>query len=90
MLAPDTQVAFNNKKGSVPVRSDVDTSKLDSCAQAGLGLLKSGSYVPGSDMLITPDINGSLQDAVGSFWSDKSKTADDFVKAISSVIANAK
>jgi glucose/mannose transport system substrate-binding protein len=90
MLSPDTQVAFNNKKGSVPVRTDVDTSKMDSCAQAGLALLKSGSYVPGSDLLITPDLNGSLQDAVGSFWTDKSKTPDDFVKAIADVIASAK
>ena len=90
MLSPDTQVAFNNKKGSVPVRDDIDTSKLDACAQAGLALLKQGSYAPGSDLLITPDLNGSLEDAIASFWSDKSKTADDFVTAYASVIANAK
>ena len=39
MLAPDTQVLFNMKKGSIPVRTDVDTSQLDACAKKGLGLL---------------------------------------------------
>ena len=33
MLDPETQIAFNTKKGSVPVRLDVDVSGMDACAQ---------------------------------------------------------
>ena len=33
VLDPAVQVAFNMRKGSIPVRSDLDTSKFDSCAQ---------------------------------------------------------
>lgn len=88
MLEPKTQVAFNNKKGSVPVRSDVDTSSMDSCAQKGIDLLKAGDYVPSSDILISPDMTGSITDLVGSFFSNKSQTPDDFVDQFADVISN--
>ena len=33
LLDPETQIAFNKKKGSIPVRLDVDVSSMDVCAQ---------------------------------------------------------
>lgn len=33
VLDPAVQLAFNIRKGSIPVRDDLDTSKFDSCAQ---------------------------------------------------------
>jgi glucose/mannose transport system substrate-binding protein len=33
MTSPATQVAFSAKKGSIPIRTDVDDSSLDMCAQ---------------------------------------------------------
>jgi glucose/mannose transport system substrate-binding protein len=88
MLSPETQVAFNSIKGSVPVRGDVETAKLDSCAQQGLALLKSGDYVPGAEQLMSADKHGSLTDLITTFWSDKSKSADDFVGQFSAFIAS--
>lgn len=86
MLEPDTQVAFNAKKGSVPVRADVDTSKLDVCAQEGLKLLaKPDGAVPGTDFLQTPDTLGSLQDAIGQFWTTPSQTPDELVAKVVSI-----
>ena len=79
MLEPKVQVAFNNKKGSVPVRSDVSTASMDSCAQQGIALLKKGDYVPSSDILISPDLTGSLTDMVATFFTNKSETPDQFV-----------
>jgi len=89
MLTPETQVAFNAKKGSVPVRGDVDTSKLDACAQAGLKLLgtENGS-VPGFDFLQTPDKIGSIQDLVGQFWTTPSQTPADFQAKFAEIIAS--
>jgi len=88
MLTPETQVAFNAKKGSVPVRGDVDTSKLDACAQAGLKLLgtENGS-VPGFDFLQTPDSIGSIQDIIGQFWTTPSQTPADLQAKFAEIIA---
>ena len=38
--APATQLAFSARKGSVPVRTDLDTRTLDACAQAGAAALR--------------------------------------------------
>lgn len=34
IMDPDVQVAFNQAKGAIPARTDVDLSAMDSCAQA--------------------------------------------------------
>ena len=39
MLAPATQVAFNLKKGSLPVRGDVDITAANDCMKKGLDIL---------------------------------------------------
>ena len=87
MLEPKVQVAFNDKKGSVPVRSDVSTGSMDSCAQRGIALLKKGDYVPSSDILISPDLTGSLTDLVSSFFTNKDETPDQFVQNFVSTMA---
>jgi len=67
---PQTQVAFNMKKGSVPIRTDVDASKMDICAQAGLAILKDKSRQIGNgESYITPDQNGALQDVISNYWN---------------------
>ena len=90
LLSPDGQVAFNNKKGSIPVRDDVDLSKVDACAAQGIALAKAGNVVESTDILISPDVSGSFTDAIASFFSDKSKTSDDFVASIASIVEGAK
>ena len=40
MMSPETQIEFNKKKGSVPVRLDVDVSSMDVCAQKGMAALQ--------------------------------------------------
>jgi glucose/mannose transport system substrate-binding protein len=88
MLTPETQVAFNAKKGSVPVRGDVDTSKLDACAQAGLKLLGTeNASVPGFDFLQTPDAIGSIQDVIGQFWTTPSQAPADLQAKFAEIIA---
>jgi glucose/mannose transport system substrate-binding protein len=88
LLEPKVQVAFNNKKGSVPVRSDVSTATMDACAQQGIALLKKGDYVPSSDILISADRTGSLQDLTSSFFTDKSQTPDQFVAKFAEIIGD--
>ena len=42
--APATQVAFSNKKGSIPIRTDVDVKSLDLCAQQGVTIMKAHCF----------------------------------------------
>jgi len=80
MLAPDTQLLFNAQKGSMPVRTDVDASQLDACAQKGIKLLGDPNHqTPVFDMLISADLVGTLQDVVTNFWNNKATTSDEFI-----------
>ena len=86
MTAPATQVAFNNKKGSIPIRTDVDAKSMDICAQTGLQVMKdTARQLPNSEMLVAPDVNGALQDVVTKYWNTN-QSADDAAKAISAAI----
>jgi glucose/mannose transport system substrate-binding protein len=86
ITSPSTQVAFNNKKGSIPIRTDVDTSKMDQCAQLGLSIMKDKSrHLPNPDMLITPDTSGAVSDVITKFWNTD-QSVDDVVKALQAAI----
>jgi glucose/mannose transport system substrate-binding protein len=80
--APATQVAFNNKKGSIPIRTDVDAKGMDICAQTGIQIMKDTSrHLPTAEMLISPDLSGVMQDIVTKYWNTN-QSADDAVKAL--------
>jgi len=86
--APSTQVAFSNKKGSIPIRTDVDVKGLDLCAQQGVTIMKDVSrQLPTPEMLISPDLEGSLQDVITKFWNTN-ESVDDAAKAISAALKN--
>ena len=63
MFAPDTQIAFNAKKGSIPIRTDVDGSSLDVCAQAGMKMVADPArQVPDINLVAEPALVGALDD----------------------------
>ena len=70
ITAPATQVAFSIKKGSIPIRTDVDASKMDVCAQQGLAIMKDKSRQIGNgEIYLTPDQNGALADILTAYWN---------------------
>jgi glucose/mannose transport system substrate-binding protein len=84
--SPATQVAFNNKKGSIPIRTDVDSSKMDICAQAGVQAMKDASrHIANPDMLMTPDMVGAVQDVITKFWNNN-QSVDDGAKALAGAL----
>ncbi len=86
MLSPATQVKFNNLKGSIPVRTDVDVSSMDICAQKGVAILKDVErQIPDGSMLMEEYLYGSLKDAVTEVWNAQEITTD---KAVA-IFANA-
>lgn len=81
MISPEGQVNFNNLKGSVPVRQDVDTSAMDQCAQVGIEVMTDKSrQIPGTNFLLAPDLRGGLGDVMSEFWNDQGMTVDDFIE----------
>ena len=90
MLQPDTQVMFSQQKGSMPVRTDIDTSSLDACAKKGMGLLKDvKAQLPVPDMLLTADAMGGVQDVVTDFFNNRAVTADQMVERYAAAIKGA-
>ncbi|BDT66828.1 putative sugar-binding periplasmic protein [Comamonadaceae bacterium OS-1] len=86
MTSPTTQVAFNNKKGSIPIRTDVDASQMDMCAQTGLAIMKDKTrQIAVPDMLLAPDVGGAVQDIISKYWNT-AQSVDDVVKALQSAI----
>jgi len=84
MTSSAAQVAFSAKKGSIPIRSDIDDSSLDICAKEGIAIMKDKSrQLPNPEMLTPPDINGALQDVITNFWN-KNQSVEDAQKAFAS------
>jgi len=69
--APVTQVEFSRKKGSIPIRTDVDVSKMDICAQQGMAIMKDKSrQLANGEVFLTPDQNGALSDILTTYWNN--------------------
>lgn len=68
--AAATQLAFSARKGSVPVRTDLDTRTLDACAQLGAAALRdAGRLVGNTEMLLAPEQLTALERAVSDYWN---------------------
>lgn len=89
LLSPETQVAFNLKKGSLPVRGDIDLSAANDCMQKGLALLAEGGLLPDTDMLITPDTANQINTLFTEFFADSSISAADAQAQFAEIIADA-
>lgn len=85
MISPAMQVAFNNKKGSIPIRTDVDLSGVDICAAGGVKAVKENRLIEGIDDLLSPDVKGAFEDAISKFWNSD-QSAPDAVKAIAAAL----
>ena len=76
LVSPEVQVAFNLKKGSLPIRGDVDLAAANDCMKKGLEILKSGNIMPAGDQLWSPDVQTQLGEMQGEFWSTEMTAAD--------------
>jgi glucose/mannose transport system substrate-binding protein len=88
MLEPATQIAFAQKKGSIPSRLDLDVSALDACARKAVGWLADKSaQVPANELLAPPALTGAMEDVISSYWNDNSMTTDAFVAKVAATLA---
>jgi len=89
LISKDLQVAFNLKKGSLPIRGDIDLSAANDCMKQGLAVLAEGGVLPSTDEVFTPDTTGQLEDLMVQFWNSTEMTAADGQVKYAAIIASA-
>ncbi len=89
MMSKQAQVAFNLKKGSLPVRGDVDLASANDCMRKGLDILAKGNILPDSNQTFSPDSQGQIEDLMVEFWKDTSITAKDAQERFAKIIDTA-
>jgi glucose/mannose transport system substrate-binding protein len=90
MVTKEVQVAFNLKKGSLPMRPDVDLSAANDCMKKGLEILdKSTAVFPSREQMIDRDSINQINDVMNEFFADPSITPEDAQKKFVEIIQNA-
>ncbi|WEZ83225.1 ABC transporter substrate-binding protein [Rhizobium sp. 32-5/1] len=89
LISPTTQVAFNLKKGSLPVRGDVDLAAANDCMKKGLEILAKGNVIQGTDQLLSADSQKQKEDLFSEFFANASMTPEDAQKRFADIIGSA-
>jgi glucose/mannose transport system substrate-binding protein len=89
LVSPEVQVAFNLKKGSLPIRGDIDMSAANDCMKKGLDILAKGNTIPDPPRLNTEDTNNQLNDLFVEFFATPSMTPEDAQKRYAEIISKA-
>ncbi|WP_138470013.1 ABC transporter substrate-binding protein [Poseidonocella sp. HB161398] len=89
IISPEAQVAFSLKKGSLPVRGDVDLDAANACMRKGLAILASGEALPDTNQLIDSDTRTQIEDLLVEFFADPSYAPEDAQKRFAGIIGNA-
>ncbi len=77
MVTKEVQVAFNLKKGSLPMRADVDLSAANDCMKKGLEILDQGTKVfPNNSQMLDRDSLNQINDVMKEFFSDLTITPE--------------
>lgn len=88
LISPEAQLAFNLKKGSMPIRTDVDLSGANACMKKALVLLDNG-LLPSGDFALSSDTQQQMQDLSIEFLDDDSITVDDYIERYAQIIEQA-
>ncbi len=88
LVSPEVQVAFNLKKGSLPIRGDIDLAAANDCMKKGLKILAGGNIVPAGDQLWSPDTVKQAEDLMVEFWKSDMAPADAQAKWVEILAAN--
>ncbi len=89
MFSPETQVAFNLKKGSLPIRKDVNLDAANDCMKKGLAILAKGNTVQSGDQLVSADTTTQIEGLMTEFFANPSMTPEDAQKRFADIIAAA-
>jgi len=78
LISKDVQVAFNLKKGSLPMRADVDLAAANDCMKKGLEILDHSKAVfPNDVQMLDRDSINQINDLFTNFFSKPEMSAKD-------------
>lgn len=77
LISKEVQVNFNLKKGSLPIRGDIDLNAANDCMKQGLEILASGAILPDGNQLWSADTSGQFEENTVEFWNDTSISPAD-------------
>ena len=90
MVTKEVQVAFNLKKGSLPMRADVDLSAANDCMKKGLEILdKSTKVFPNDAQMIDRDSLNQIRDVMNEFFANPAVTPEAAQAQFVEIIKNA-
>jgi glucose/mannose transport system substrate-binding protein len=90
LVTKEVQVAFNLKKGSLPMRADVDLSAANDCMKKGLEILDHSSAVfPNDIQMIDRDSLNQISDLMTEFMANPDMSAADAQAKFVSIIESA-
>lgn len=86
MMAPAVQVRFSQLKGSIPVRTDADVSKLDSCAQLGMKMVaRTENQVLPPSMRLQFNVRAGLTGLIGKFFHEGHLTPEQAAESLARI-----
>ncbi|KZL17917.1 putative sugar-binding periplasmic protein precursor [Pseudovibrio axinellae] len=78
LVSKAVQVDFNLKKGSLPVRGDVDLNAANSCMKKGIAILSDPENIlPATEQSFSSDTQGQLEDLWVEFFNAPEMTVDE-------------
>ena len=91
LVTKEVQVAFNLKKGSLPMRADIDLSAANDCMKKGLAILDDPNKtpVPGAIQMIDRDSLNQINDVMGEFFANPAVTPEQAQAQFVDIIKNA-
>ncbi len=90
LVTKEVQVAFNLKKGSLPMRADVDLSAANDCMKKGLAILDGSDAVfPNDVQMIDRDSINQINDLFTEFFANPDMAPADAQAKFAEIIAAA-
>jgi glucose/mannose transport system substrate-binding protein len=89
MLSAEAQVAFNLKKGSLPIRGDVDLAAANDCMKQGSGDPGQWQHHAVDRQVLDADTQTQLEDLLVEFWNDPSYSWQDAQEEYARIIERA-
>ncbi len=87
MSDPAVQARFASHNGSVPFWQGADRSNLDACvAKSAEWATKPGLAVGAQGVLMSPTLNGAINDLVSTLWNSDRASVDQFMENFASTI----
>ncbi|WP_136658888.1 ABC transporter substrate-binding protein [Nitratireductor sp. XY-223] len=90
LVSKAVQVDFNLKKGSLPIRGDIDLSAANDCMKKGLAILENpDNILPSGEQTWSSDTQGQFEDLWVEFFNDPGMTPQEAQERYVEIVENA-